>query len=149
MTEFLETTVDKFTLRVATDRLYYPDGLWLSPQQDRRVRIGVTDYLQKDSGDVAFATVKEKGTALKPGDELAELETIKVNVVLSCPIQGMVVEVNAKLADAPEIINQDPYGDGWLATLETTTWERDRAALMNPEAYFGYMKAEVEKELGK
>jgi len=150
MTEYLETTVDKFTFRVAKDRFYTPEGawaFWMKPEAPDRIRIGLTDYLQQRSGDVAFATVQPVGTKLVTGDTLADIETIKTVIELQSPVNGAVVEVNAALEQTPEVVNQDPYGDGWLAVIETTDWETERAALLGPDAYFSAMQAEAQKEM--
>ena len=111
MTEFLETTVDKFTFKVATDRLYSAEGLWARPEGNR-VRIGLSDFVQQHNGDVAFAEVKAVGTNVTFGDEIATIETIKVNLSLISPVTGKVVEVNPAMSTAPEAINQDPFGAG-------------------------------------
>ncbi len=87
MSEFLETTVDKFTFKVATDRLYTAEGIW-AKAEGNRVRIGLSDFLQQRSGDVAFAEVKAIGTEVAFGDEIAAIETIKVNISLSAPVTG-------------------------------------------------------------
>lgn len=145
MPEFLETTVDKFTFKVATDRLYTDGHLWIKPEEEL-VRIGLSDYLQQTSGDVAFAEVEPEGTQLAPGDDLGGIETIKVNQVLSSPISGVIQEINPALEDAPELVNQDPYGEGWLALVKATDWWADRANLLDPESYFKLMKAEAEEE---
>ncbi len=152
MPEFLEITVDKFVFRVAADRLYRPDGVWCLVSESngvRRVTLGVTDYLQQVNGDVAFAHVKPVGTSLAASDEVAEIETIKANVSVPCPVTGTLIELNPVLGNSPETINQDPYGDGWLAVIETTNWENDRAQLLAPEAYLAAMRAQAEEELGK
>ena len=114
MPDFLETTVDKFTFKVATDRLYTSEGVW-AKEEDGRIRIGLSDFLQQRSGDVAFAEVKPAGTALAAGDEVAVIETIKVNISLASPVKSKVIEINPAMESAPEAINQDPYGAGWLA----------------------------------
>ena len=75
MTEFLETTVDKFIFKVATDRFYNKEGVWAKAEGDL-VRIGLSDFVQQRSGDVAFAEVKPEGTELSFGDEVADIETI-------------------------------------------------------------------------
>ncbi len=150
MPEYLETTVDKFTFRVATDRLYSPEGVWVfwvQPEGSRRVRIGLTDYLQQHNGDVAFVSVKPPGTKVAAGDELAELETIKMNLSLPAPVSGTVVEVNPALELNPELVNQDPFDKGWLAVLETASWEAERVKLLDPRAYFSVMQSQVDQEL--
>jgi len=148
MPEFLSTVVDKFTFKVALDRYYTAEGVW-ALAEGHRVRIGLADYLQQRSGDVAFAEVKPEGTTLKAGEEVGALETIKVNISLASPVTGTVVEVNPALADSPEAINQDPYGAGWLAVLEAAHWEADRAQLLTAEAYFDKMKSQAEEEARK
>ena len=152
MPEYLETTVDKFIFRVATDRLYHCDGVWafwLESEGNGRVRIGLTDYLQQLNGDVAFVHVKPVGTEVAVGDEVAELETIKANVSLCSPVSGKVAEVNPDLDLSPEVVNQEPYGKGWVAVLETTNWKADRAKLLDPQAYLSAMQSQAEEELKK
>jgi glycine cleavage system H protein len=145
MPEYLETTVDKFTFKVAMDRYYSAEGIWTLVEGDR-LRIGMTDFLQQRSGDIAFAEVKPEGTALGAGDEVAIIETIKVNVSLISPVNGTVVEVNPAMELSPEVINQDPYGDGWLVVIEASDWPKDRGNLLEPQAYFELMKGQAEKE---
>jgi glycine cleavage system H protein len=145
MTEFLETTVDKFIFKVATDRYYSSEGLW-AQAEGNLVRIGLSDFLQQRSGDVAFAEVKPPETKVAVGEEVASIETIKVTISLTSPVTGRLVEANPVLSTAPEVINQDPYGEGWLAVLEANDWETDRTALMDPQAYFNLMKSQAEEE---
>src|SRR5512135_530619 len=148
MPEFLEVPVDKFTFKVATDRWYTREGVWAQPEADR-VRIGLADFLQQRSGDIAFAEIKPAGTVLAAGDEVASIETIKVNVMLSAPVGGQVIEVNPAMDTAPEAINQDPYGAGWLAVIAPPDWETDRARLLDAAAYFELVKREAEEEMKK
>ncbi len=147
MPEFLEATFDKFTFRVATDRLYSAEGVWVQAQPDGRVRVGVTDFLQQHSGDVAFMSVQKPGTRFAIGDEFAEMETMKMNLSLTAPLAGSIVEVNPALELTPEIVNQDPYGQGWLALINPASWAADEAKLLDPTAYFAIMRSQAEKEL--
>jgi len=148
MTEFLETTVDKFIFRVATDRKYNDEGVWAQPAGER-VRIGLSDFLQQRSGDVAFAEVRPEGTQVSFGEEVAVIETIKVTIGISSPLSGTVVEINPAMEDAPEVIDQDPYGAGWLALIEPSDWETDSKRLMDARSYFDLMKVEAEEEAKK
>jgi glycine cleavage system H protein len=145
MPGYLETTVDKFIFRVATDRHYSPEGVWALAEGDR-IRIGLTDFLQQLNGDVAFAEVKPAGTVLGTGDEVALIETIKTNVGVPSPVGGTVAEVNPAMELSPEAINQDPYGEGWLALIDARDWPTDRDALLDPEAYFELMTSQAEEE---
>lgn len=148
MPDFLETTVDKFIFKVATDRYYNAEGIW-AQAEGNRVQIGLSDFLQQRSGDVAFAEVKPVGTVLAFADEVAVIETIKVNISLTAPVTGTVVEVNPAMETGPEAINQDPYGEGWLAVIEAADWQADRARLLEPQAYFTLMKGQAEEEAKK
>jgi glycine cleavage system H protein len=144
MPEYLETTVDKFTFKIATDRLYNTEGVWAKPE-GKMVRVGLSDFMQQRSGDVAFAEVKPVGLEVAFGDEVAVIETIKVNISLgSRNWQGRVVNRR----QAPNI-NQDPYENGWLVVVEATEWETDKSRLLNPQAYFEKMKLETEQEVKK
>ena len=132
MLDYLQTTIDKFTFRVAADRLYSTDGVWVQEIPGGRLRVGVTDFVQQHSGDVAFATVKATGTAVAAGDEFVELETVKANVALPLPLAATVVEVNPALERSPEIVNQAPYEEGWLAVVVPAAPQRDRAGPLGP-----------------
>jgi len=147
MPDFLELTVDKFTFKIATDRLYGPEGMW-AKREDGSVRVGLSDFFQQRNGDVAFAEIAEAGTALEVGDEIAVIETIKVDISLPSPLAGAVVEVNPAMAMEPEKINFDPYGDGWLALVDPEDWEAARTRLLTPENYYERVKEEAEEEAG-
>ncbi len=150
MPEYLETTVDKFTFKVARDRFYTRDGVWLVPCSAGdaiSVRLGITDYLQQHSGDIAFVNVKRAGTVLETSDEFADIETIKINVGLPSPIAGTVSDVNKALEVNPEFVNQEPYGKGWLIELKPANWEKAVVGLLDADAYFDAMKLEINQEL--
>jgi glycine cleavage system H protein len=148
MSDFLETTVDKFTFKVATDRFYTAEGVW-TKEENGLVRIGLSDFVQQRSGDVAFAEIKPAGTTLAAGEEVAVIETIKVNITFSSPVSGKILKVNSAMNDAPEAINQDPYGAGWLAVMEVVDWNAERAKLLDPQVYFKIMKGQAEEEVKK
>ena len=150
MTDYLESTVDKFVFKVATDRHYANDGLWVKPEEGSGiVRVGLSDFLQQSNGDVAFADVRPAGTMLAVGDDLASIETIKVAMVLLSPVAGTIVEKNPAMIPRPEMINQDPYGEGWLARIEIGDWGMARAVLIDPQAYLVLMKGQAEEEAKK
>jgi glycine cleavage system H protein len=150
MPEYLETTIDKFTFRVATDRLYSADGVWLlvdAKASPPRIHLGVTDFVQQHNGDVAFANVKPPKTALAPGDTVAELETMKVTFEIASPLAGTVMETNKALDSTPELINQEPYDRGWLAVIEASDWDTDRSKLLDAPSYLAVMQSQAEEEL--
>lgn len=148
MPEYLETTVDKFIFRVATDRYYSSEGMW-AKSEGNNIRIGLTDFLQQRSGDVAFAEVKPVGSKLLVGDEVCVIETIKVDISLTSPVSGTVLEVNPFMDDSPEMINQDPFGEGWIAVIEAGDWENDKQELMDAKSYFTFMRGQAVEEAKK
>lgn len=145
MNEFLTYTLDKFTFKVAADRLYSEAGVW-AKADGNRVTLGVSDFFQQHNGDVAFAEVEGVETAVSPTTTFATIETIKVDIELASPVSGTIVAVNDALELEGELINQDPYGAGWLAVVEAADWAADKANLLTPEAYFEQMQRQAQEE---
>ncbi len=143
-----ELQVDKFTFRVPKGQYYSDSNVWIK-LEGNTARLGLADYAQQRSGDMAFAEVKPVGTLLERGDEFAAVETIKVNISLPSPVTGTIVEVNPELQEAPEVINQDPYGKGWLAVVELADWASDSGRLLNADDYYALIKRQAEEEVKK
>jgi len=142
----LELAVDKFLFRFPADLHYSEAGIWVR-FEGSRARIGLSDFTQQRNGDVAFAESKEEGTQVRLGDEVAVVETIKVNLSIPSPVAGKVVEVNNELLTAPELVNQDPYGKGWLAVLEVEEDEAARGALKTAAGYLDLARVQAEAEI--
>ena len=106
--------------------------------------IGITDYAQKELGDVVFVELPQVGTQLELGDELGSIESVKAVSELFSPVSGEVVEVNESLADKPELVNTDPYGDGWMIKIKLTAPD-EIDELMNAEDYEDYIQTEAGK----
>lgn len=145
MAEFLETSFDKFIFKVKIDCLYTDDDYWVDILGSVAT-VGVTDYLQKSNGDVAFVEPVAPGKEVKKGDQLGEIETIKVTLNLISPVTGRVREVNQELEAHPEIINSDPYGSGWICRIELADPEGAKAGLLQAEAYMELMKGRLKTE---
>ncbi len=143
MADDLEYQYDKYHFRVPTDRLYAAYDAWVRVEGDGAV-VGITDVLQTKMGDIAFAEAPA-ATAFEQDDILVTLESAKATVDVSAPASGELVAFNTELEEHPELINQDPYGRGWIARLRLTDWEGDRAMLLTPEAYFELMKDKIAK----
>ena len=148
MNDHLIFTIDKFSFNIPRDCLYSREGLWVRIDSEG-VWVGLTDFLQGRSGDVAFAEVQPQGTNLALGDELAVIETIKVDTILPAPLSGKILQLNPALEDGPEVINLDPYGEGWLACLDPSNWEGERSHLIDPQSYFNLIKRLAEEEIGQ
>jgi len=104
-------------MNVPDDRRYTQDHEW-ARLDDGRVRIGITDFAQDALGDVVFVQLPEPGAAVEAGAALGEVESTKSVSDIYAPISGTVVEVNAELSDAPQRLNEDPYGEGWICLIE-------------------------------
>ena len=144
--KILELAVDKFLFRFPADLYYSEAGIWVR-FEGRRARIGLSDFTQQRNGDVALAEPKEVGTMVRLGDEVAVVETIKVNLSIPSPVGGKVVEVNNDLLPSPELVNQDPYGKGWLAVLEVEDGEAARDALKTAADYLALATVQAEAEV--
>jgi len=105
-------------MNVPDDLSYSSDHEWMRFESDERVRIGITDYAQDALGDVVYVDVPEVGTVVAPGGPMSEVESTKSVSDVYAPVSGVVVDVNDDLADAPERLNEDPYGEGWICVVE-------------------------------
>jgi glycine cleavage system H protein len=120
-------------MNVPDDLRYSKDHEW-ARLEDGRVRIGITDYAQDALGDVVFVQIPDVGTALAQGDSFSEVESTKSVSDIYAPVSGTIVEVNQELGDAPQRVNEDPYGDGWLVVIETDD-PAQLDALLDADAY--------------
>jgi glycine cleavage system H protein len=118
----------------------YPEHLkytneheWAMAEGDR-VRVGITDFAQDALGDVVYVDIPEEGTEVRAGEAFGEVESTKSVSDLFTPVTGRVAERNARLADTPELINQDPYGEGWIIVVEMTD-RSELEGLMDAQAY--------------
>jgi len=106
-------------MKVPEDRRYTKDHEWALPDGGR-VRIGITDYAQDALGDVVFVQLPAVGAVVEAGGSCSEVESTKSVSDIYAPVAGTVVEVNAELAEAPQQMNEDPYGTGWICVIEPT-----------------------------
>ena len=142
--DHLQVTVGKFIFRVREDLLYTEAGLWISRDAATGLaRVGLSDFRQQSSGDVAFVDLPVVGRAVQAGEEFVDVETVKVDLEVPAPFDATVAAVNGALAGAPELINQDPYGAGWLVELEPAVWPA--AGLLEAGDYLAAMTAQAEE----
>lgn len=120
---------------------YSAEHEWVKVEDDIAI-IGITDHAQNALHEITFVEISDVGTVLKANDECGLVESMKASSDLFTPIGGEIIEVNAELEDAPEIVNEDCYGKGWLFKIKPSNLEADLAALMDGNAY----KALIESE---
>ena len=104
---------------IPSDLIYTEAHEWVRETEGGVVRIGITDHAQSQLGDVVFVQLPTVGDTLTAGDAMGEVESTKSVSDIYAPVTGTVVEVNGDLADTPERLNEDPYGEGWLFVIET------------------------------
>jgi glycine cleavage system H protein len=148
MGEFLETTYEKFIFKVKVGYLYSQEEFWAN-FQNGAATVGLTDFMQKAKGDVAFLETVEPGTEVKQGQEIGKIETIKATFGIISPVSGKVAEVNPEMDASPYLINHDPYGGGWIYRIELSNPEADKGQLLQAAAYFENMKDKIAQEAKK
>ena len=107
---------------------------WLRSEEDGSVTIGITDHAQTALGDLVYVELPDVGQDLETGGEMAVVESVKAASDVYAPVSGSVLAVNEALADDPEKINADPYGDGWIVRMQVTGGI-DSGDTMDPDAY--------------
>jgi glycine cleavage system H protein len=117
-------------LNIPEDLHYTTSHEWVRIEGDTAT-IGITDHAQDELGDVVFVELPQEGDTFDAGESFGTVESVKAVSDIYAPVGGDVVEVNSALEDAPENINEDPYGEGWIVKLRTT----DEADLLSPQEY--------------
>jgi glycine cleavage system H protein len=122
------------------DLAYTKEHEWAKDLGGGRVRVGITDYAQDALGDVVYVDIPEVGTEVQSGQPFGEVESTKSVSDIYSPVGGTVVERNEALADRPGLVNNDPYGDGWMVVIET---EASLADLLDAAAYRAFTDEEA------
>lgn len=137
---------DKFVFRVPTNAGFYfnENDVWAFVYGNK-AKIGVTDYVQKSLSDLIFFTPPDIGAEIEQFDEAGSLESGKAVFEIISPVGGTIISVNDRLSDEPELVNQNPYEQGWVAELELSDFEEDRELLHSFDEYFPIMKRKVDE----
>jgi glycine cleavage system H protein len=124
------------------------DGLYYSKEHEYAkiegdvAVIGITDHAQNSLHEITFVEISEVGTTLKAGDECGLVESMKASSDIFTPLSGEIVEVNTELEDAPEIVNEDCYGKGWMFKIKPSNLKADLSKLMTADAYRAFIESE-------
>jgi glycine cleavage system H protein len=116
------------------DCKYTEDHEWIRLEADGTALVGVTDFAQSELGDIVFIEIETEGEELNAGDIFGTVEAVKTVSDLFLPVKGKILEVNPALVDEPELVNNDPYGAGWMIKLEVANTE-DIDALLDVDQY--------------
>jgi glycine cleavage system H protein len=116
------------------DLLYTKDHEWIRIEDDGTAYVGITDYAQESLGDITFVEFPEVGASLAEGDTFGVVESVKAASDLYMPLEAEILEVNAAVDASPELLNQDPYGEGWLLKVKIADISAAES-LLKPAAY--------------
>jgi glycine cleavage system H protein len=125
------------------DIKYHREHTWVRVE-GKRATVGITDFAQQQLGDIVYVDLPEVEAEVDADSDLTEIESTKATSPVISPVSGTVVEVNEDLADNPEVVNEDPYGNGWLAVLEMSD-ATEVNDLMRKDEYEKFLKEEQEK----
>jgi glycine cleavage system H protein len=117
-----------------TDLKYTRDHEWIRPNDEGTATLGVTDFAQSELGDIVFVELEPEGFAFEKNDEFGTIEAVKTVSELFAPVAGEIIEVIEKLEAEPELVNDDPYGDGWMIKISIAD-ESELDELMDADAY--------------
>jgi glycine cleavage system H protein len=138
MSSDLEIAIDKFVIIVKGGLRYSKDHVWIK-EENQNCILGLTDYAQRKGGDIVFLKFEHREGVTKEGEPVALYETIKAALNVPSPFDYEIVELNSRLEEQPELINEDPYGMGWIARVKPADPE-SLDALLSPENYFELIK---------
>jgi len=127
---------------VPADLKYTHEHEWVRTEDDGTFTIGITDHAQAELGDLVFVEAPEVGTSFGQGDAAAVVESVKAASDIYCPVGGEVVEVNDALTDTPELINNDPFGEGWLFRLRPESPDAIED-LLDADGYAAYVESDA------
>jgi glycine cleavage system H protein len=124
---------------IPADLRYTPEHEWVRVTGDGTVRVGITDFAQSSLGDVVYVQLPDVGSEVTAGESFGEVESTKSVSDLYAPVTAKVIAVNGDLESNPQLVNSDPYGQGWLLELEADgdTLDQGLAALLDADAYRG------------
>lgn len=114
---------------------------WVDNDGDGTVTVGITEYAQSSLGDLVFVELPEAGTKVGAGDAVAVVESVKAASDIYAPVAGEIAEINEQLEDSPELVNEDPFGEGWLFKLQMDEGE-SLDDLLDADAYEGIVEDE-------
>ena len=145
--EYFEVTYDKYHFRVPKEGYYFSENDCWVKQEGKKALLGITDYLQNKSSDILFVDLPELETQVEQFDEIVNFESVKAMLSLIAPVSGIVKAINGKLEEDPNLLNDDPYEQGWTIEITLADFDEDKELLMDGKTYFEYMKKKIEEEM--
>ena len=136
------TTIKEYNL---PDELYYhKDHAWVKLEDDNKVRIGMSDFYQKTAGDTTYIDLPFEGDDVEQGETCGKIQSAKWVGKFVSPLSGEILEINEELEDDSTLINNDPYGEGWIMTLEPSNLEEELKGLYHGDTVEEWLRKEIE-----
>jgi len=130
---------------IPNDLFYTEKHEWAKVQSDNNVKIGITDYAQKNLHEIVYVELPEIGLTVNRMMPIGTVESIKSVAEIYSPLSGGIIMVNEKLLDSPELVNESPFGDGWIAIIKPKALNEELGKLMTPEQYAEFIKKLLEE----
>lgn len=134
--------VDGYEIR--TDRLYTKEHEWVLIKGDKAI-VGITDYAQKNLHDIVYVEMPRVGSTVRQMEPMGAVESVKAVSEIFAPLSGVIVEVNRKLSESPELLNRSPYDEGWIAIIQPSNLDQEIKNLLSPEEYKRHVSSLIKK----
>jgi len=135
--------VDEYEVRIGL--LYTEEHEWVKVE-DGKARVGVTDYAQKSLHEIVYVELPEEGMEVKQMKPMGTVESIKAVSEVYSPVSGRVIKINERLRDSPELVNESPYGEGWIVVIEPSNLDEELKRLLTPEQYADLLREIIKKK---
>ena len=128
-----------------SDRFYNSNHLWSKQDETRQITVGMDELGLDSLGELAYLTLPSQGTLVEMGKAMGSMEAAKMTGELIAPVSGIVIEKNDRVLQNPLLVNEEPYGNGWLVKIEPTNWEEDSEAMVSGDKLPGWVEQEIER----
>ena len=128
-----------------SDRFYNSNHLWSKQDETRQITVGMDELGLDSLGELAYLTLPSEGTPVEMGKAMGSMEAAKMTGELVAPVSGIVIEQNDKVLQNPLLVNEEPYGNGWLVKIEPTNWEEESEAMVSGDKLPDWVEQEIER----
>lgn len=145
-TDFINVTHGKFIFKIPKQNYFFNENDCWVQVVGNRARVGVSDFVQQNMTDITYFEPAEANKAIEQFDEIGSIESSKSMMDVLSPVSGKIAAVNTQLVDFPELVNEDPYGKGWIAEIELQNFDEDKKLLLNAESYSKIVEKKAAEE---
>ena len=128
-----------------SDRFYNSNHLWSKQDETRQITVGMDELGLDSLGELAYLTLPSQGTLVEMGKAMGSMEAAKMTGELIAPVSGIVIEKNDKVLQNPLLVNEEPYGNGWLVKIEPTNWEEESETMVSGDKLPDWVEQEIER----